>query len=194
MKRKEKIREIVNARLGSIIPVCVNFENPHNASAILRTCEALGILEVFVIEEDFPFHPSPKVTQGAERWIWVRRFRRAEPAFQELRARGFRIFAAMPQGNLTLEELPIDAPLALVFGNENEGLSPEILAQCDGKFRIPMFGFTESLNVSVAAGIALYFASSARRRFLGKLGDLPPSAQAALLTAYFGDKVPDAGT
>ena len=194
MKGKEKLQEILNARLGSIVPVCVNLENPHNASAILRTCEALGILEVFVIEEDFPFHPSPKVTQGAERWIRVRRFRRAEPAFQELKARGFRIFAATPQGNSVLEELPVDAPLALVFGNENEGLGPEILAQCDGTFRIPMFGFTESLNVSVAAGIALYFVSSARRRFLGKPGDLSPSAQTALLAAYLEDKFPSLGT
>ena len=184
MKGKEKLQEILNARLGSIVPVCVNLENPHNASAILRTCEALGILEVFVIEEDFPFHPSPKVTQGAERWIRVRRFRRAEPAFQELRARGFRIFAAMPNGDSVLEELPVDAPLALVFGNENEGLGPEILAQCDGTFRIPMFGFTESLNVSVAAGIALYFVSSARRHRLGREGDLSPIDQEELRKQY----------
>lgn len=146
-----------------------------------------------MIEEDFPFHPSPKVTQGAERWIRVRRFRRAELAFQELRARGFRIFAATPYGNLPLEELPVDSPLALVFGNENVGLKPEVLAQCDGTFHIPMYGFTESLNVSVAAGIALYFVSSARRRLLGKFGDLSPSAQAALLSAYLRGKVSNPG-
>jgi len=174
--------------------VCVNFENPHNCSAILRTCEALGILEVFVIEEDFPFQFSPKVTQGAEKWVRLRRFRRVEPAFQELRARGFRIFAATPHGDLTLEDLPVDAPLALVFGNENVGLSPEVLGQCDGTFRIPMFGFAQSLNVSVAAGIALYFVASARRRLLGRPGDLSPSAQAALLAAYLRDKVPNSGT
>jgi tRNA (guanosine-2'-O-)-methyltransferase len=137
-----------------------------------------------VIEEDFPFRFSPKVTQGAEQWIQVRRFRRAEPAFQELRARGFRIFAATPHGDLTLEELPADAPLALVFGNENVGLSPEVLGQCDGTFRIPMFGFTESLNVSVAAGIALYFVASARRRLLGKSGDLSSENQEALMAEY----------
>lgn len=184
MARQEKLREIVKARLESIVAVCVNFENPHNASAILRTCEALGILEVFVIEEDFPFQPAPKVTHGAEKWVQVRRFRRAEPAFQELRARGFQIFAATPHGKLTLEELPVDAPLALVFGNEEQGLSPEILARCDGTFRIPMFGFTESLNVSVAAGIALYVVSSARRRWLGREGDLSPTDQEALWKKY----------
>jgi len=84
--------------------------------------------------------------------------------------------------------------LALVFGNEKEGLSPEVLAQCDGTFRIPMFGFAQSLNVSVAAGIALYCVASARRRLLGRPGDLSPSAQAALLAAYLGDKVPNSGT
>lgn len=184
MGRQEKLRKIVQARLGSIVAVCVNFENPHNCSAILRTCEALGILEVFVIEEDFPFQFSPKVTQGAEKWVRLRRFRRAEPAFQELRARGFRIFAATPHGDLSLEELAVDAPLALVFGNENVGLSPEVLGQCDGTFRIPMFGFTESLNVSVAAGIALYFVASARRRLLGKSGDLSSEDQEALMAEY----------
>ncbi|MGC9075501.1 MAG: TrmH family RNA methyltransferase [Candidatus Bipolaricaulaceae bacterium] len=187
MEREQRLRTIVSSRLTSVIAVCVNFEDPRNAAAILRTCEALGILEVFVIEEDFPFQPAPKVTHGAEKWVRLRRFRRAELAFQELRERGFRIFAAAPQGAIVLEEIPVDYPLALVFGNEKEGLSPEVLARCDGTFRIPMFGFSQSLNVSVAAGIALYFVSSARRRFLGKNGDLSPADEAALLAKYRED-------
>lgn len=187
MGRSQRVREVLSSRLASIAAVCVNFEDPRNAAAVLRTCEALGILEVFVVEEDFPFEPTPKVTNGAEKWVRLRRFRRAGLALQELRARGFRIFAATPQGSLALEELPVDSPLALVFGNEKEGLSPEVLAQCDGTFRIPMFGFSQSLNVSVAAGIALYFVASARRRFLGKNGDLSPADQAALLAEYMED-------
>ncbi len=190
MGRAERVREVLSSRLASIVAICVNFEDPRNAAAILRTCEALGILEVFVIEEDFPFQPAPKVTHGAEKWVKLRRFRRATPAFQELRERGFRIFAATPQGSMVLEEIPVDSPLALVFGNEKEGLNPEILAQCDGTFRIPMFGFSQSLNVSVAAGIALYFAASARRRFLGKNGDLSPLDEAALFAEYMGGVFP----
>lgn len=184
MGRKERLREIVASRLTSIVPVCVNFEDPRNAAAILRTSEALGLFEVFVIEEEHPFFPSPKVSLGAERWLKIRRFRRVEPAFSELRSRGFRLFVATPAGSITIEELPFSSPLALVFGNEKEGLSPEVLAQCDGTFRIPMYGFTESLNVSVAAGISLYLATRARRQFLGQPGDLPPAEQEALWAEY----------
>ncbi len=184
MEREKKLEAIVASRLGSIVAVCVNFEDPRNAAAILRTCEALGILEVYIIEEDRPFYPALKVTQGAEKWLRIKRFRRAEPALAELRARGFRIFAATPAGSIALEELPLASPLALVFGNEKEGISPEILAQCDGTFRVPMFGLTQSLNVSVAAGISLYFVASARRRTLGRAGDLSPAEQKALLAEY----------
>lgn len=184
MGRAEKLREIAASRLSSVIAVCANLENPHNAAAIIRTCEALGLLEVFVIEEKHPFSPSPKITQGAEKWVRVRHFRRAEPALLELKSRGFRIFAAAPNGVMVLEDLPVDSPLALVFGNEVEGVGPEILAHCDGSFRIPMFGLTQSFNVSVAAGISLYVVASARRRFLGRLGDLSPAEQEALVREY----------
>lgn len=188
MQREKRLKEIAASRLSSIVAVCVNFEDPRNAAAILRTCEALGLLEVYVIEEDRPFYPSPKVTQGADRWLRIRRFRRAEPAFSELRGRGFRIFAATPTGSITVEELPLDSPLALVFGNEKEGISPHILALCDGTFRVPMFGLTQSFNVSVAAGISLYLASAARRRLLGQPGDLSPAEQKALLAEYLRDQ------
>ncbi|MCS7240389.1 MAG: RNA methyltransferase [Candidatus Bipolaricaulota bacterium] len=172
------------SRLASLAVVCANLQDPHNAAAIVRTCEALGILEVYVIEEDHPFLPSPRVTQGAEKWVRLRRFRRAEPALLELRDRGFRIFAAMPVGKMPVEELPVDGPLALVFGNETEGVGPQILAHCDGTFRIPMWGFSQSLNVSVAAGISLYLAARSRRQARGQDGDLSPMEQEALLAEY----------
>ncbi len=184
MTREEKVQSVVASRLGGLVVTCVNLQDPHNTSAILRTAEALGILEVWVIEDEHPFWPSPKVTQGAEKWLRIRRFRRAEPAFAELRGRGFRIFAATPTGGITVEELPFELPLALVFGNEAEGLGPRILAQCHGTFRVPMWGFSQSLNVSVAAGIALYLAASARRRLLGQNGDLSQAAQESLVRVY----------
>lgn len=182
--RTERLRKVVAARLKSVVAVCVNIQNPHNVAAILRTCEALGILEVYVVEEDVPFRPAPQVSQGAERWVRILRFRRGEAAFAALRAQGFRILAASPTGTLSVEELPGTEPLALVFGNEVAGIPPELLAHCHGTFRVPMWGLTESLNVSVAAGISLYFATRARRQALGQAGDLTPAEQDALFAEY----------
>ncbi len=184
MGRGERARQVAAARLGGVVVICANFQDPQNAAAVVRTCEALGILEVWVVEEEHPFVLSPRVTQGAEKWVRIRRFRRCEPALHELRCRDFRIFAATPAGDLDVQELPVEAALALVFGNEAEGVGPEILAQCDGTFRIPMWGFSQSLNVSVAAGITLYLVATARRQRLRREGDLSPAEQEALGREY----------
>ncbi|MGQ9699614.1 MAG: TrmH family RNA methyltransferase [Candidatus Bipolaricaulaceae bacterium] len=91
--------------------------------------------------------------------------------------RGFCVFAATPQGQLLLEGLPMEPPLALLFGSETEGVAPEILARCHGTFRVPMWGFVQSLNVSVATGVALYVVVTACRRALGQTGDLSPPSK-----------------
>ncbi len=165
--------------------MCENFANPHNAAAILRTCEALGILNVYIIEELVPFEPSRAVTQGAEKWLKLKRFRLAERAFPELKEEGFRIYAAVPgRGAIPVEELPVGEPLALVFGNEKEGVSEKALEFCDGTFRIPMWGFVESFNVSVAAAISLYISARRRRELLGREGDLSSREEEALMAHY----------
>lgn len=184
-ERLERIERVVAGRLKGLAVVCENFANPHNAAAILRTCEALGILNVYIIEELVPFEPSRAVTQGAEKWLSVKRFRRAERAFPELKEAGFRIYAAVPgKGAIPVEELPVEEPLALVFGNEKEGVSERALGFCDGTFRIPMWGFVESFNVSVAAAISLYISARRRRDLLGTDGDLAPEEREALRRRY----------
>ena len=183
--RLERIDRVVAGRLKGLAVVCENFANPHNAAAILRTCEALGILNVYIVEELVPFEPSRAITQGADKWLSIRRFRRAERAFPELREGGYRIYAAMPgRGALPVEELPVEEPLALVFGNEKGGVSEKALKFCDGTFRIPMWGFVESFNVSVAAAISLYISARRRRAFLGAEGDLSPEEREALRERY----------
>jgi len=186
-ERRERIERVVSCRLKGLVAVCENFANPHNAAAILRTCEALGILNVYIIEELVPFEPSRAVTQGAEKWLIVKRFRRAEKAFAELKEKGYRIYAAMPgKGAVTVEELPVGEPLALVFGNEKEGVSEKTLGFCDGTFRIPMWGFVESFNVSVAAAISLYISARRLRERLGREGDLSPEEVESLRERYVG--------
>ena len=184
-ERREKITRVVSSRLKGLVAVCENFANPHNAAAILRTCEALGVLNVYIIEELVPFEPSRAITQGAEKWLTVKRFRRAEKAFSELKEKGYRIYAAMPgKGAVAVEELPVGEPLALVFGNEKEGVSGKALSFCDGTFKIPMWGFVESFNVSVAAAISLYLSARRRRELLGKEGDLSPEERESLRRRY----------
>ncbi|NOX44488.1 MAG: RNA methyltransferase [Caldiserica bacterium] len=184
-ERMERIERVVAGRLKGLAVVCENFANPHNAAAILRTCEALGILNVYIIEELVPFEPSRAITQGAEKWLFVKRFRRAERAFPELKEAGYRVYAAMPgRGALAVEELPVGEPLALVFGNERDGVSAKALGFCDGTFRIPMWGFVESFNVSVAAAISLYISARRRRDLLGTEGDLTPREREALRERY----------
>lgn len=184
-ERLERIEKVVGSRLKGLAVVCENFANPHNAAAILRTCEALGILRVYIIEELVPFEPSRAVTQGAEKWLEVKRFRRAEVAFPEIKRAGYRIYAAMPgRGALSVEKLPVEKPLALVFGNEKEGVSEKALGFCDGTFRIPMWGFVESFNVSVAAAISLYISARRRREVLGSDGDLSPEEVDTLRERY----------
>ena len=190
-ERRAKIERVVASRLKGLACVCENFEKPHNAAAILRTCEALGILNVYIVEEDVPFEPAKGVTQGAEKWILLHRFRRAERAIAALKEAGYEIYAAVPrEGSLSLEELPADRPLALAFGAEATGLSEKFLSACAGTFRIPMWGFSQSLNVSVAAAIALYHCARARRRYLGREGDLSSEELSALRARYLELSLP----
>ncbi len=190
-ERRKKIERVISGRLKGLACVCENFAKPHNAAAILRTCEALGILNVYVIEEDVPFEPSRTVTQGADKWLDVRRYRRAERAVEALREAGYALYAALPgRGSLPLEELPCDRPLALVFGAEATGISEKLLAACDGSFHIPMWGFSQSFNVSVAAAISLYHCSRRRREYLGRPGDLSPEEREALRERYLSLSLP----
>ncbi|MGC9529325.1 MAG: TrmH family RNA methyltransferase [Candidatus Bipolaricaulaceae bacterium] len=192
--RRRRIDQVVQARLAGLAVVCENLHNPHNAAAILRTCEALGVLNVYVVEEDRPFSPARGVTQGAEKWVRVHRFRRVERALGAIAQAGYALYAAVPgEGGLCPEELPCAQPLALAFGAEDAGLSDQLMAAAAGTFHIPMWGFTQSLNVSVAAAIAVYVCGQARRRGLGDRGDLDPAEAASLRGRYRDLSIPARG-
>jgi tRNA (guanosine-2'-O-)-methyltransferase len=165
---------VVGARLSSVTVVLDRLLDPHNTAAILRTSEGLGLARAHVIsheQEDALAHR--RVTQDAHKWLDVELHASGAAAAQALRARGFEVWAGHLGGEALLyTELPADRPLALLFGNEHEGPSAETLRACTGTFRIPMAGFTQSLNVSVAAGIALAQLAGARRAQLQAAGDL----------------------
>lgn len=193
-KRRFYLERAIANRTRSLVTVLHGIHDPHNQAAVLRTSEALGLQEVVVIPEaGEAWRPSGRVTQNAFRWLDVVCRPDFASAAAALRGRGLRLLAASFEGR-PLAEVDFTPPTALVFGNESRGLPAAVLAACDGAFSIPMHGLSQSLNISVAAGVALHWAAAARRQALGDGGDLSDEERAALRLRFYlqaaGAKVP----
>jgi tRNA (guanosine-2'-O-)-methyltransferase len=160
--KKELIDKVLAKRTRYITLVLENIYKPHNASAVIRTADCFGIQDVHVIENESTYAVNPYVTRGAAQWVDLHKYERdsenaSADCFRNLRQKGYKIFATSPQkGSLPLSELHPDQPMALVFGNEHEGVSNAAMEAADGLVHIPMKGFTESFNISVSAAICLY--------------------------------------
>ncbi|MCS6985354.1 MAG: RNA methyltransferase [Leptospiraceae bacterium] len=161
-RRRELIDKVSSQRLLNLALILEDIHDPHNANAVLRSAEVIGIHRVFIIENRNRFALSPGVNLGAAKWLLIERFQElsvdnTELCFERVRKLGYRIYcSSVHHKALMLEDLPCDKPLALLFGSEKWGVSPKALSLCDGTFHIPMYGFTESFNISVSAAISLY--------------------------------------
>ncbi|MFZ5470196.1 MAG: TrmH family RNA methyltransferase [Myxococcota bacterium] len=180
--RKERIEGVLARRTRTLVVVLDRLEDTFNMAAVLRTCEAFGVQEVHVVEnEKVPFRPNPKVTQGCDKWLDVQRHRDFAACRAGLKARGFALWAsAVGEGAQSLYSLRFDQKVALIFGNERFGVSREVLDGCDGRFWLPMRGFTQSLNISAAASACVSRAISWRVEHLGEAGDLSSEEKDAL--------------
>ncbi len=128
----------------------------HNTSAVMRSCEVFGIQELNVVEERFGKKIDKEIAMGAQKWVDINRFNSNQDCISDLKQRGYRIIATTPHDNdCLLEDFDITQPAAIFFGTERHGLSDEVMQQADGFLKIPMVGFTESLNISVSAAIIL---------------------------------------
>jgi len=154
-ERLRRIEEVVAARTDSVAIVLDQLSDPHNSSAVLRSAEAFGVQHVFAVVGVHGFRASRGVSKGTQRWLDVARFEDATSCAKMLKDRSFPIYAASMDGTHSLEELRSVQRLAVVFGNEHRGVSDTMRAHADGTFAIPMCGFVESLNVSVAAAITM---------------------------------------
>ena len=181
-QRKARIDAVIAARLESVTVVLDRLLDPHNTAAVLRTSEGLGLLRAHVVpHEEGDATAHRRVTQDADKWLDLERHQSGAAAALALTQRGFTVYAGhLDERALLYTALPADRPIALLFGNEHQGPSPETVAACAGTFRIPMAGFTQSFNVSVAAAIALSERTRARRAFLGAAGDLGQDARVLL--------------
>jgi tRNA (guanosine-2'-O-)-methyltransferase len=186
-ERRERIETILSRRTRAVVPVLDGLIDPHNTAAVLRSADAFGLQEVHVIGGDEPFLASHRVAQGTERWLDV--LEHGDPAhcIDGLHERGYSVYVAEMEGQLSPEQLCEHPKLAVVFGNEHSGVRAEVKDRADGTYAIPMRGFVESLNVSVATAITLYAATR------GRVGDLTEADRHALRARFMMLSVQQAG-
>lgn len=161
-ERREKLRRAIDARLHAVTVVMDAPYDPHNGAAVLRSCDAFGLAGMHVVERNTSFLAAKTVARGSERWVDVQTYPTVEPAVSTLRAQGYQLVATHPSGALVPDDLAKLPRVALVLGNERDGIGADLSAACDITVRIPMRGFAESLNVSVTAAILLDHATSGR--------------------------------
>ena len=156
-ERLSKIEHFSQESSDFVLPVMEDVYQFRNAAAIVRSVEACGFHHVVALEEENVFNPNLKVTKGAETWVKVEKMPNNLDSLKEIKNRGYKILAVSPENNATmLPDYKVKEPIALVFGTELEGVSDEILEFADETLAIPMYGFTKSFNVSVAAAICMY--------------------------------------
>jgi tRNA (guanosine-2'-O-)-methyltransferase len=186
-ERKARIDEVVANRTRTLTVVMEAFCDPQNVNAVLRSCEAFGIQELHAIEGPMkPWDRNKKISQNADKWLDVRRWRSTGDCLAQLRAEGFAIYVThLGPGSRPLAELSFAGKVALVFGNESRGVSDEALQLADATYAIPMHGFVQSLNVSVAAAISISQAIERRVAERGRHGDLGEAEAAALRERFY---------
>lgn len=157
--KRDLFDRLAPLRTRHITAVLEDIYQPHNASAVLRSCDLLGVQDVHIIEGSHTFTPSADVALGSSKWLDLHRYKGeggTAACIRQLRSAGHRIVVTSPRpGGCTPADVPIDAPLCVCFGTELTGATDQLLDAADLHLRIPMFGFTESFNISVSVAITL---------------------------------------
>lgn len=154
--RKERFLNVLNSRTNHFTVAIEDVFQLHNTSAVMRSCEVFGVQQLNVVEEKFGKSIDKEIAMGAQKWVDVNRYESISSCVQSLKNKGYRIIATTPHENdCLMDDFDITKPAALFFGTERDGLSEEVMKNADGYLKIPMVGFTESLNISVSAAIIL---------------------------------------
>lgn len=183
--RRARIAEVVAGRTCSVVPVMESLYDRGNVSAVLRSAEALGYQVVHNIDTSLKFKEAIRVTQGAEKWLDVNVWEDTETCLRRLKAQGYRILATHFDHARPLDDIDFSTPAAIVFGNEKDGISDTVLEAADERIVLPMVGFTQSFNISVAAALCLYHIQQDRIRRLGRHGDLSEEEQTCLTAEFY---------
>ncbi|NNE54877.1 MAG: RNA methyltransferase [Flavobacteriales bacterium] len=159
--RMSLFESVLDQRTRHLTVVLEDIFQPHNASAVLRSCDCFGVQDIHITEANNDYEVNKNVAMGASKWLTLHRHGQDNMAidrcFHDLKSSGYSIVATTPHSNgVSLHELDISKPVALVFGTELNGLSEKAIQQADQYITIPMYGFTESYNISVSAALCLY--------------------------------------
>ena len=168
-RRRQRILSVIERRLDSVQVVFDAPHDPHNGAAVVRSCEAFGVQKINVVERKESFLLTPSVSRGSEKWVDLRHWQTAGDAISTLKSEGYELIGAHAEGELAPQDLAAVPRLAIVLGNERDGICEDLARACTRSVRVPMRGFIESLNVSVVAAILLASATASRS------GDLPES-------------------
>ncbi len=158
-QRTEKLTSVLNKRQPDITIVLENVFDPHNISAVMRTCDAVGVQDIYILNTKIPRHKKwgPRSSSSAAKWLTIHQYENAEECFSSLRKRYSSILTThLSSDAVSLHQLDFTRSIALVFGNEHSGVSEEIRDLADGNFLIPQAGIIQSLNISVACAVTLY--------------------------------------
>ncbi len=185
--KRQIMSEVILNRTRHVSIVLEDIYQPHNASACLRSCDCLGLQDVHVIENRNEYRPNHNVAMGASKWLDFHQYGNTKKCLSKLRAGGFRIVATTPNTDgFTPVDLPLDRPVALLFGSEEQGLTAEALEMADDTLRLPMYGFTQSYNISVTVAVTL--SRIVERLHAGEIGDawkIDPVAREKLLLEWY---------
>ncbi len=174
--RVDRVDGVLRSRLGSVTAVFEDIFDPHNVAACVRTCEAYGLQDLHWIFNKHSMRTSSSVAKSADQWVDMHRYSSTTDAVRELKSQGFAILVSDLQATDTLETLPLPAKTAIVVGNAHDGISDEMRQLADARYILPMWGFVQSYNLSVALALTLQGVVPRRRNELaqrGLSGDLP---------------------
>ena len=192
-ERSKRLREVAANRTNQTTLVLEEIRNAHNISAVLRSADAFGIRDLYLVGNKFEY--SSGISLGTERWVNILTFDKAEQAARELKNKGYELAVMAPPSlapagpQLAVHEMPFEKKLALVFGNEVDGVSQAFVSQADYFSYIPMLGFVESLNVSVAAAITLYCSLLSSCKFGRKAKGLDEAEEEELVLSWLRQDV-----
>lgn len=163
-ERNSRLKEVADNRSFHLVPVLENIYDRGNVSAVMRSAEGLGFIRMMLVESELAkFKAANRVTRGAEKWLDLDIVRTPVEAVKKLKASGYQVVATDLNTPYSIGDVDFSKPTAVVLGNEKDGVSPEMLSLVDQSFKIPMTGFSQSFNISVAASVLFYHVAWTQR-------------------------------
>jgi tRNA (guanosine-2'-O-)-methyltransferase len=195
-ERKKRFDEVMKNRTRYVSIALEDIYQPHNASAVLRSCDCFGIQDVHIIENENKYTVNPDVALGSYKWLTMHKYNKTTnntlACIESLKAKGYAIAVTTPhKDSYTIESVPLDKKLALFFGTEMQGMSEQLEKNAEIFVKIPMLGFTESFNISVAAALSMYTLSS-RLRKENINWQLPEAEQDEIMIQWLRNTIPRA--